>query len=80
MLALVKIFFPAHNPLAEGVSPSLANYMTMSLDPNIGHLVSFMREEIPDYDQLLKGEARFKLINSKVYLHSPTDISEFRVE
>ena len=28
--------------------------MTMALDPNVGHLVSFMREEIPDYDQLLK--------------------------
>lgn len=40
--------------LDEGVSPYLANYMTMALDPNVGHLVSFMREEIPDYDQLLK--------------------------
>jgi hypothetical protein len=38
----------------EGVSPSLANYMTMALDPNVGHLVSFMREEVPTYDQLLK--------------------------
>jgi hypothetical protein len=37
--------------LVEGVSPYLANYMTMALDPNVGHLVSFMREEIPNYDQ-----------------------------
>jgi hypothetical protein len=36
----------------EGVSPSLANYMTMALDPNVGHLVSFMREEIPDYGKV----------------------------
>jgi len=28
--------------------------MTMALDPNVGHLVSFMREEIPNYDQLLE--------------------------
>jgi len=38
----------------EGISPNLANYMTMALDPNVGHLVSFMREEVPTYDQLLK--------------------------
>ena len=28
--------------------------MTMAFDPNVGHLVSFMREEVPTYDQLLK--------------------------
>ena len=29
--------------------------MTMALDPNVGHLVSFMREEVPNYDLTLKN-------------------------
>jgi hypothetical protein len=38
--------------------------MTMALDPNAAHLVSFMREEVPSYDLLLKNlqaELDFKL-------------------
>lgn len=55
----------------EGISPSLANYMTMALDPNVGHLVSFMREEIPNYDNLLselQNELDQKLDSQKLTL------------
>jgi hypothetical protein len=39
---------------AEGISNNLANYMTMALDPNVGHLVRYMTREVPDYPRLLE--------------------------
>ena len=45
--------------------------MTMALDPNVGHLVSFMREEIPNYDNLLselQNELDQKLDSQKLTL------------
>jgi hypothetical protein len=39
---------------AENISNDLANYMTMAIDPNVGHIVKFMETELPTYNQLLK--------------------------
>jgi hypothetical protein len=39
---------------AEGISNNLANYMTMALDPNVGHLVRYMTRQVPDYPSLLQ--------------------------
>ncbi len=54
---------------AEGISNNLANYMTMALDPNVGHLVKYMNREVPAYGQLLdqlQQELDVKLIHSKM--------------
>ncbi len=37
----------------EGISNQLANYMTMALDPNVGHIVKFMEKNIPKYRERL---------------------------
>jgi hypothetical protein len=37
----------------EGISNNLANYMTMAIDPNVGHIVRFMEKEIPTYRKTL---------------------------
>jgi hypothetical protein len=34
--------------------------MTMAIDPNVGHIVSFMEKEIPGYKDMLK-ELRLEL-------------------
>ncbi len=38
----------------EGISNNLANYMTMAIDPNVGHIVKFMEQELPSFGPLLK--------------------------
>jgi uncharacterized protein YpbB len=53
---------------AENISNDLANYMTMAIDPNVGHIVKFMETELPTYNQLLKDlqkelEEKLKALN-----------------
>jgi hypothetical protein len=55
----------------EGISNDLANYMTMAIDPNVGHIVKFMEEEIPTYAQKLlnlQKELELKLASSRLTL------------
>ncbi len=55
----------------EGISNDLANYMTMAIDPNVGHIVKFMEGEIPTYAQRLlnlQKELEFKLASSRLTL------------
>ena len=47
----------------------MANYMTMALDPNVGHLVKYMTREVSEYGALLdqlQGELDIKLNSSNM--------------
>ncbi len=54
--------------VAENISEDLANYITMTLDPNVGNLVSFMKDDIPSYEDTLvrlQNELDQKLVESE---------------
>jgi len=56
---------------AENMSDELADYITMTLDPNVGNLVSFMKEDIPLYQEKLDNlqtELEDKLTRSGISL------------
>lgn len=57
--------------IVENISEDLANFITMTLDPNVGNLVSFMKDDIPSYEDTLERlqiELDHKLMHSEVSL------------